>query len=111
LQGKPSQIRGVRKAAAPEISQDPTLVGFVAAAAGDEGAACDVAMAAVTFETLVATLPHDRSLGCVPVFIAIVNSSTYLLTIADHYSQVLCWPGLAHQLKGTGAKEHPKDKE
>jgi hypothetical protein len=61
LQVKAS-IASVRKVPAPEISQDPLLAGLLVAAA-DAGEAADVAMAAATFEALVATLPHDLSLG------------------------------------------------
>ena len=52
----------MRKVAAPEVSQDPRLAALLVAAA-NAGDAVDAVMAAATFEALVATLPHDLSLG------------------------------------------------
>ena len=60
-----ASIASVRKVAAAEVSQDPRLAALLAAAA-DAGDAVDAVMAAATFEALVATLPHDLSLGWAP---------------------------------------------
>jgi hypothetical protein len=57
-----ASIASVRKVPAPEVSQDPLLARLLAAAA-DAGDAADAVMAAAAFEALVATLPHDLSLG------------------------------------------------